>query len=42
MRRAGAVRHHPRRCSVSDLLYLGLVVGFFGLSWAFVELCERV
>lgn len=25
-----------------DLLYLGLAVVFFGLSWALVELCERV
>jgi hypothetical protein len=25
-----------------DLFYLGLVVGFFGLSLAFVILCERV
>jgi hypothetical protein len=25
-----------------DGLYLGLSVLFFGLTWAFVELCERV
>jgi hypothetical protein len=25
-----------------DLVYIGLVVVFFGLSWAFVVLCERV
>jgi hypothetical protein len=25
-----------------DLFYLGLVVVFFALSWAFVILCERV
>jgi len=25
-----------------DLLYIGLTVLFFGLSWALVELCERV
>ena len=25
-----------------DLLYVGLTVLFFGLSWALVELCERV
>lgn len=25
-----------------DVLYLGLVVVFFGLSWALVRLCERV
>jgi len=27
---------------VGDLLYVGLAVGFFGLTWAFVKLCERV
>jgi hypothetical protein len=27
---------------VGDLLYLGLAVGFFALTWAFVVLCERV
>ena len=25
-----------------DLLYLGLSVLFFGLSWALVKLCERL
>jgi hypothetical protein len=25
-----------------DLLYVGLSVLFFGLTWAFVTLCERV
>jgi hypothetical protein len=25
-----------------DGLYLGLSVLFFGLTWAFVKLCERV
>jgi len=25
-----------------DLLYVGLAVVFFGLSWAFVNLCDRV
>ena len=25
-----------------DLLYVGLAVAFFALTWAFVELCERV
>jgi len=25
-----------------DVLYVGLVLVFFGLSWAFVKLCERV
>jgi hypothetical protein len=27
---------------VGDALYLGLAVLFFGLTWAFVTLCERV
>jgi hypothetical protein len=25
-----------------DLVYVGLSVLFFGLTWAFVKLCERV
>jgi hypothetical protein len=25
-----------------DALYVGLSVLFFGLTWAFVKLCERV
>jgi hypothetical protein len=25
-----------------DLLFLGVSVGFFALSWALVKLCERV
>jgi hypothetical protein len=31
-----------RRSVMDDVLYLGLAVGFFLLSWAFVTLCERV
>ena len=27
---------------MGDLLYIGLAVLFFGLTWAFVKLCERV
>jgi hypothetical protein len=27
---------------LGDLLYIGLAVGFFALTWAFVVLCERV
>jgi hypothetical protein len=27
---------------MADLIYLGLGFAFFGLSWAFVKLCERV
>ena len=25
-----------------DALYIGLAVLFFGLTWAFVKLCERL
>jgi hypothetical protein len=25
-----------------DLLYVALTLGFFGLTWALVKLCERV
>jgi hypothetical protein len=25
-----------------DVLYIGLALLFFGLTWAFVKLCERV
>lgn len=27
---------------VGDLLYMALTLLFFGLTWAFVTLCERV
>ena len=27
---------------VGDVVYLGLTLLFFGLTWAFVKLCERV
>jgi len=27
---------------MTDLLYLGLAVLFFGLTWLFVRLCERL
>jgi hypothetical protein len=27
---------------LGDVLYLGLAVLFFALTWAFVALCERV
>ncbi len=26
----------------ADVLYVGLSVLFFGVTWAFVKLCERV
>ncbi len=32
----------PWRDVMGDVLYLGLTVGFFLLTWAFVTLCERV
>jgi hypothetical protein len=31
-----------RRDVMADLWYVGLAVGFFALTWAFVVLCERV
>jgi hypothetical protein len=31
-----------RRCPMADVLYLGLVLVLFGLTWALVKLCERV
>ena len=27
---------------LADLLYIGLTVAFFGLTWGFVKLCGRV
>ena len=27
---------------MSDLLFLGLGLGFFALSWGFIRLCEKV
>jgi len=27
---------------MDDILYLGLTIGFFALTWALVKLCERV
>jgi hypothetical protein len=36
-------RPHGRgRYVMSDLLYLALGLAFFGLSWGFVKLCEKV
>ncbi len=31
-----------RRRGMMDLLYLGLTVGFFALSWALIVACERL
>ena len=30
------------RSRMTDLLYLGMAVGFFALSWALIRLCERL
>jgi len=27
---------------MGDLIFVGLTLGFFGLSWALIRLCERV
>jgi len=27
---------------MADVLYLGMTLGFFGLSWLLVNLCERL
>ncbi len=27
---------------MADVIYLGLLLAFFGLSWALVRLCERL
>jgi len=50
--RRGRMRPNERRGSRSsirhttgdrmDLLYLGLGIGFFALSWAFIIACERL
>jgi hypothetical protein len=43
LRRAGAIVFRWREImDWMDGLYLGLSVLFFGLTWAFVKLCERV
>jgi hypothetical protein len=31
-----------RRCGMDDVLYVGLALGFFALSWAFIRLCDRL
>jgi hypothetical protein len=30
------------RSTMADILYLGVTVAFFGLSWLLVRLCERL
>jgi hypothetical protein len=27
---------------MSDLIYVGLTLAFFGLSWAFIVMCDRL
>jgi len=34
--------HDSQRRPIVDLVYLGLTVGFFALSWAMVELFDRL
>jgi hypothetical protein len=35
-------RRKQRRSSVSDLIYLLIVVGFFALCWAYVRVSDRL
>ena len=35
-------REYHRPLRRLDLIYLGIVLGFFGLSWALLALCERL
>jgi hypothetical protein len=36
------LRCEPGRCRMSDVIYIGLALVFFALSWAFVRVCEQV
>lgn len=38
--RIGSARN--RKGEQMDLLYIGLAVAFFGLSWGLIEACERL
>jgi hypothetical protein len=31
-----------RRSAMADIMFLGVTVAFFGLSWLLVRLCERL
>jgi hypothetical protein len=31
-----------RRSKMADIVFLGVTVAFFALSWSFVEWCERL
>jgi hypothetical protein len=39
---SGAHGSHLREGERMDILYIGLAVAFFGLSWALVVACERL
>jgi hypothetical protein len=41
-RRVKAPRRARRKGNPMDVLYLGLTVGFFLVSWAFVVACDRL
>ena len=30
------------RCPMGDVVYLGIALGFFVLSWGFIVLCDRL
>ena len=33
---------HTEEGRVMDIVYIGLTLGFVALSWALIELCDRV
>jgi len=35
-----AIIHRQRKDYSMDLLYIGIVLAFFGLSWGLIRLCE--
>jgi hypothetical protein len=35
-------REQTEGCLMGDVLYLGLAVGFFALSWGLLRLCDRL
>jgi hypothetical protein len=38
----GSSCRHERWAAMNDVLYLGLTLGFFALSWVFIALCDRL
>ena len=38
----GSCLHFNSEVNAMDMLYLGLTVGFFALSWALIVACERL